>query len=220
MKKSHLLWIPAGGAVGFIASWVFGDLLRLPLDIYYLIYFFIVTTFLFFYVKRTNFDLRKWISNNLIWGIILGIIVGFLMLKNVLSRPATDQFTGFTLWWEILWRGVIYGLVDGILLFSFPWIVTWRAFKAKSKKIWGKVGIGAIAWLFTLLITTAYHLGYADFRSKKIIQPNIGSVITSVPTLFTANPIASPISHVFLHVTAVVHSPETDLFLPPHREED
>lgn len=37
------------------------------------------------------------------------------------------------------------------------------------------------------------------------------------PTLVTAKPIASPLGQVFLHVTAVVHSPETDLFLPPHR---
>lgn len=51
-----------------------------------------------------------------------------------------------------------------------------------------------------------------------IAQPNIGSTIGAVPTLLTANPVASPISHVFLHVTAVIHSPETDLFLPPHRD--
>jgi hypothetical protein len=30
-----------------------------------------------------------------------------------------------------------------------------------------------------------------------------------------ANPVGSVINHVFLHVAAVVHSPETDLFLPP-----
>jgi hypothetical protein len=38
----------------------------------------------------------------------------------------------------------------------------------------------------------------------------------SVPTLVTANPVASRVSHVFLHVTAVIHAPHTELFLPPH----
>jgi hypothetical protein len=50
------------------------------------------------------------------------------------------------------------------------------------------------------------------------MEPNIGSTIGAVPTLLSANPVASPLSHVFLHVTAVLHSPETDLFLPPHRD--
>jgi len=37
MNLSHLLWIPAGALVGFGASLVFGDLLTLPVDLYYLI---------------------------------------------------------------------------------------------------------------------------------------------------------------------------------------
>jgi hypothetical protein len=53
--------------------------------------------------------------------------------------------------------------------------------------------------------------------SGLIVKPNVGGTIMSVPTLVTANPIGSPLTHVFLHVAAVVHSPRTDLFLPPHR---
>jgi hypothetical protein len=49
--------------------------------------------------------------------------------------------------------------------------------------------------------------------------PNIGSTIGAVPTLLSGNPVASTISHVLMHVTSVLHSPESDLFLPPHRGE-
>ena len=38
----HLIWIALGALVGFGASFIFGDLLTLPLDLYYLIYFAIV----------------------------------------------------------------------------------------------------------------------------------------------------------------------------------
>jgi len=41
--------------------------------------------------------------------------------------------------------------------------------------------------------------------------------VWSVPTLVTLNPIGAPIAHAGLHVTAVWHSYETDVFLPPHR---
>ncbi len=30
----HLAWIPAGAATGFLAAFVFGDLLPLPVDLY------------------------------------------------------------------------------------------------------------------------------------------------------------------------------------------
>jgi hypothetical protein len=38
----------------------------------------------------------------------------------------------------------------------------------------------------------------------------------SVPTLATLNPIGAPIAHAGLHTSAVLHSYETDTFLPPH----
>jgi hypothetical protein len=37
-----------------------------------------------------------------------------------------------------------------------------------------------------------------------------------MPTLLTLNPIGAPIAHAGLHVAAVVHDYDTELFLPPH----
>jgi hypothetical protein len=98
-------------------------------------------------------------------------------------------------------------------------MVTWRAFDAERRPLGKKIALGFLAWLFILVLTTAYHLGYADFRSKKIIQPNIGNTIISIPTLVSANPIGSPITHAIMHMAAIIHSPKTELFLPPHRKE-
>jgi hypothetical protein len=120
--------------------------------------------------------------------------------------------------WLIFWRGLVYGGIDGLFLSSFPWIVTWRAFDVGKKPWSGKITAGFLAWLFILVVTTAYHLGYSDFRSRKIIQPNIGNTIISVPTLVSANPIGSPITHAIMHIAAIIHCPKTELFLPPHRE--
>ncbi len=217
-NPGHLKWIAFGVLVGFGASYIFGDLITLPLDLYYLIYFGIVISFLIFYTKKTQLNLKEWFSRRLVWGILLGLIFGALMVQNVLSRPATEKFTGPYLAWLIFWRGLVYGAIDALLLSAFPWIVTWRAFNVEKKPLRKKIAFGLLAWLFILVLTTAYHLGYSDFRSKKIIQPNIGNTIISIPTLVTANPIGSPIAHAIMHMTAVIHSPKTELFLPPHRE--
>jgi hypothetical protein len=194
-------------------------LIPLPLDLYYLIYFAIIITFFTIYIRKTQLNLRKWFSRRLLWGILLGLIFGALMVQNVLSRPQTEKFTGPYLTWLIFWRGLIYGAMDGFLLSVFPWMVTWRAFDVEKKPLGKKIAFGLLAWLFILVLTTAYHLGYSDFRSKKIIQPNIGNTIISAPTLISANPIASPITHAIMHIAAVIHSPKTELFLPPHRDQ-
>jgi hypothetical protein len=214
----HLVWIVLGALVGFGASFIFGDLMTLPLDLYYLIYFAIMIIFFTLYIRKTQLNLKEWFSRRLLWGIFLGLIFGAIMVLNVFSRPETEKFTGPYLAWLIFWRGLVYGAMDGLLLSAFPWIVTWRAFDVEKKPLGKKIALGVLAWLFILVFTTAYHLGYSDFRSKKIVQPNIGNTIMSVPTLISANPIGSPITHAMMHIAAVIHSPKTELFLPPHRD--
>jgi hypothetical protein len=217
-NSGHLKWIALGALVGFGSSFVFGDLLALPVDLYYLIYFGIILIFFSNYMRKTKLNIKEWFSKRMVWSLLLGLIFGALMVQNVLSRPETERFTGAYLVWLIFWRGLVYGVIDGLLLSSFPWIVTWRAFDVSGKPLGKKIAFGFLAWLFILVVTTAYHLGYSDFRSRKIIQPNIGNTIISVPTLVSANPIGSPITHAIMHTAAVIHSPKTELFLPPHRE--
>jgi hypothetical protein len=75
--------------------------------------------------------------------------------------------------------------------------------------------VGAVAMLASLAMTATYHLGYSDFRSSKV-RKLTGDLVWSVPTLATLNPVGAPIAHAGLHVAAVTHSYDTDLFLPPH----
>jgi hypothetical protein len=217
-NSGHLKWIVFGPLVGFGTSFIFGDLITLPVDLYYLIYFGIIISFFTIYIEKTQLNLKEWFSKRLFWGILLGLIFGALMVQNVLSRPETEKFTGPYLAWLIFWRGLIYGTIDGLLLSVFPWVVTWRAFNVEKKPLGKKIPFGLLAWLFILVFTTAYHLGYSDFWSKKVIQANIGNTIISIPTLVSANPIGSPITHAIMHIAAVIHSPKTELFLPPHRK--
>ena len=115
-NPGHLKWIVFGVLVGFGASFIFGDSITLPLDLYYLICFGIITTFFTIYIKKTQLNLKEWFFRRWVWGILLGLVFGALMVQNVLSRPATEKFTGPYLVWLTFWRGLIYGAVDGLLL--------------------------------------------------------------------------------------------------------
>lgn len=215
-NPGHLIWIAVAVLIGFVSSFVFGDLLTLPIDLYYLIYFGIMIAFFSTYIKKTQLNLKEWFLRRLGWGVVLGLVFGALMVQFVLKGPATERFTGAYLGWLVFWRGLVYGVIDGLLLSSFPWIVTWRAFNVEKRPLSKKMAFSFVAWLFILMVTTAYHLGYSDFRSKKVLQPNIGNIIISLPTLVSANPIGAPITHAIMHITAIIHCPKTELFLPPH----
>ena len=119
----------------------------------------------------------------------------------------------------IAWRGILYGVTDGLLLSVFPILVVFAAFAGTrlNSRFAGKVVIGIVALAASLAMTVIYHSGYSDFRSDKMAKPFTGDVIWSVPTLLTLNPIGAPIAHAGLHTSAVLHSYETDTFLPPHR---
>jgi hypothetical protein len=132
-----------------------------------------------------------------------------------IARPHGWTFVG-----AIVWRGIVYGTADGLLLSVFPILAVFSLFAAKPLRERSRkavAGIGALAPAVSLLFTAVYHLGYQDFRSGKVKSPLFGDVVWSTPTLLTLNPVGAPIAHVALHVTAVAHSYDTDLFLPPHR---
>jgi hypothetical protein len=118
----------------------------------------------------------------------------------------------------VAWRGVVYGLADGLLLSAFPILAVFAAFADRPllERLRGKIEVGAMALLASLALTAVYHAGYSDFRSSKLSKPITGDAIWSIPTLATLNPIGAPIAHVGLHVSAVLHSYNTDTFLPPH----
>jgi hypothetical protein len=135
------------------------------------------------------------------------------------ADDATPRPHGLDLVAAVAWRGILYGVTDGLLLSVFPILVVFAALSRSplNRGIGGRVLIGLAALIASLAMAAVYHAGYSDFRSDKIAKPITGDVVWSVPTLLTLNPIGAPIAHAGLHTSAVLHSYETETFLPPHR---
>ena len=210
--------VVGGFAVGFLVPFVFADLLDIKRDVYYGVYAVVAFGFFGLWAHRTDQSIRAMIARRWVLAIALGLVVAGVMAFIALQQDATSRPAGLTLAAALAWRGVVYGAADGLLLSSFPILAVFAAFAGTPLRSTrsGNVKIGALALLASVLMTIAYHAGYSDFRSGKIANPIAGDVIWSVPTLVTLNPIGAPIAHVGLHTTAVVHSYNTDLFLPPH----
>jgi hypothetical protein len=141
-----------------------------------------------------------------------------MALMVVRTEDRTDAPGTLGLAAAVLWRGVLYGATDGVLLSVFPILAVFGAFAGTRlrRRIPGLIAIGTLAMVASIGLTAVYHLGYSDFRSEKVRKPVAGDVIWSAPTLFTLSPLGAPIAHVGLHVSAVLHSYGTNTFLPPH----
>jgi hypothetical protein len=219
LRVQHVVWLGAGLAFGFLVSFVLADTLGLPRDLYYGIYAASVVVFFVAWARATEQSLGGMLRRRWRLALVLGLVgAGVMALVALRAEDATARPDGLELAAAVLWRGVVYGLADGLLLSVFPILVVFAAFAGtKLRERWaGKIAIGLAALVASLAMTASYHLGYSDFRSEKVGRAVSGDVIWSVPTLVTLNPVGAPIAHAGLHVTAVLNSYETDLFLPPH----
>jgi len=218
-RGRQVAWLGGGLVFGFLVSFVLADTLGLPRDLYYGIYAASVVALFVGWARTTGQSLRGMIRRRWKLALVLGLAgAGAMALVALNAEEATARPDGLELVGAVLWRGVVYGLADGLLLSAFPILVVFAAFAGtKLRERWaGKIAIGLAALVASLAMTASYHLGYSDFRSEKVGRAASGDVVWSMPTLLTLNPVGAPIAHAGLHVTAVLNSYETDLFLPPH----
>jgi hypothetical protein len=214
----HGAWFALGSAVAFLIPFVGISVLDLHHDLFYLVYFVATAVLLAAYVQTEHVDVRTIVRHAWPWSLGIGAVIGLAQLWNVLGDDATDRPSGAYFVFELLWRGVTYGIVDALLLSAFPGFVAYCILRGKVGGLVGKLRFTALALPLVLVITATYHLGYPQYREDGVRKPEIGNTMISVPMFATANPIGSVVAHATMHTTAVAHSYETDVFLPPQTE--
>jgi hypothetical protein len=206
-------------AVAFLVLFVIADQLGLQRDLYYALYAAAVVGLFVAWARDTDQSLRVMFARR--WRLAVGLGLGFAAISAFIATRAEDgsahpdgvEFIG-----ALVWRGIVYGAADGLLLSAFPILLVFAALRDSRlrRRAGGLLAVGVIAMIASLAMTAVYHAGYSDFRSDKLRKPVTGDLIWSVPTLATLNPIGAPIAHIGLHVGAVAHNYDTNLFLPPH----
>jgi hypothetical protein len=215
---AYLGWIVAAGLMGFAVSFVFAGIMRLPRSLYLIPYVGLSGLFLYAFIRWSGIPFGDLIRHHWVWGLVGGVLLALFTIKNVLSQPVSPTAKGFALVFDIFWLGVIYGLTDALLLSVLPVLATWQAFTVLEWTItWpGKILVGALAILASLLVTIAYHLGYPEYHGKGLFGPVIGNTTMTLGYLLTTNPIAAMLSHVAMHIAGVLHGPASVIQLPPH----
>lgn len=214
----YLGWVLAAGLLGLAISAVLSGRMRLSRRLFLVPYFVLTALFLYCFCRWNQLNVTSFLVRNWLWGMLAGAVVGVFLVRNVLSQPTSMRSTGVGLFFDVLWLGLGYGAMDALLLNVMPVVSVWSGFsKAGWTVAWsGRIAVGILALLASLLVTLLYHLGYPEFRNRRVALVLFGNILITSAYLVSTNPLGAVVSHVVMHVAAVFQGPERTIQLPPH----
>lgn len=213
-----LWWVIAASGIGFGISAVFAGGMKLSRHRFLIPYVSIAGIFIYYFTVLNEIDAAAILAHNWIWGILAGVLLSLYLVKTVRAQPANRQSEGAGFAFDLAWAGLVYGMVDALFLNIMPAVAVWIG---ASQFPWaatllGRIAVGFLALLASLLVTLTYHLGYPEFRNKRVGLVLLGNSLITLAFLLSGNPFGSLISHTVMHLAAVVQGPETTIQLPPH----
>jgi hypothetical protein len=212
----HAAWFALVCGVAFLIPYLGVSVLDLQHDVFYLLYFAVTVALVATYARVERVDVAEIFRRRRRWSLLVGaILAGFLIFNVFKTADPTARPQGAYFAFELLWRGVGYGMIDTLLLTIFPCFVAYELLHGRVAGLKGKVRLTAVTLPLVLVITATYHWGYPQYRQDGLSRPETGNVLISIPTFATANPIGSAVAHVSQHVTAVTHAYESRIFNPP-----
>jgi len=214
--KQSLTWLMLACLIGFLVPAIFSMGLRWERSLFLAPYVTIITLFLAVYFRKQPISLKKLLGP---WRVgIIGVAVATLFLMwKVQQSPPSAVPEGIQLVLTIVWVGVIYGAIDGLLLNVLPVLIVYRAWPLEANKSRQMIIIrGLLALTASIVVTVAYHLGYTEFHGISMLWVIVGNSIITSTYLLTDSPLSAIVTHVIMHIVAVLHGMETVLMLPPH----
>ncbi len=154
-----------------------------------------------------------------IWfgGLVGAAVISFFTVQTMLVQPASPPPQGLELGFDVVWLGIVYGAIDGLLLVVLPVFATLKAMEIKgwTKRWRGRIGGDALALAISLFVIAVYHLGYPELRGPEVVTIMLGVGVTALAYLITGNPLTPVHAHIAMHIAAVFHGLNTVAQLPP-----
>jgi hypothetical protein len=211
-------WILAAAAIGFAISAIGAQGLHLPRHWIVMALAISVTPLIAAYARSKRLDIAGMIRHHWVWALVRGVAMGLILVVLVLPDDPTAPPRGTELAFDVVWLGAVYGAAEALLVNVLPMMAAWQIFvhAGLTRTIRGKVA----AWLFTivanLLVTSAYNLGFPEFRGPEISGPVTSNFLIGVGFVMAPNPMISIVSHVVLHIASVLAGSDGPVNLPPH----
>ena len=133
--STHWAWLGGGFVVAFAVPFflgearsAFGIVFEVNRDLYYGVYALAVLSLFALWSRSTGYDLVAAMRRRWLLAVGLGFAAaGVMAVMVVRTDDATARPDGLELAGAVLWRGVVYGVTDGLLLSAFPILVVFAA---------------------------------------------------------------------------------------------
>ena len=209
-----LAWLTLIAVAGFLASWVLTDLFHVDRALYVGVLAVVAAGLTAAYLTWSDQGASFW-THDWAWGLLGALVTGAILAGGVSRIPMPAHTDHHVVAGEGAWEGFVYGAAEGLLLSVLPVIVVWQGFAgSRGTDGWRGVAAGVLALAASALVIVVHHLGYREFRNRRIVQALVACLVLSVGYLLTGSPIAAIGGHIVLHLAML----RRGLELPPHYE--
>jgi hypothetical protein len=215
----HLGWIVAAAALGWSVMTVFCRTLELRRDFFLVPHIGLSAALLTAYSRWSGASWRDLARERMGQGLVGAAAAGTFAVWAVLIQRPSPPPEGLDLAWSLLWLGGAYGAIDAGLISVLPVLATKRAlacFGLASSRPWCRALGGLAAVVASALVNLAYHGECRDLHGMAVLGPLFGNTVLTLAYVLTGNPLAPVLSHIAMHVAAVLHGIDTTSQLPPH----
>jgi len=177
----HWAWLGCGFALAFAVPFLLADVVEIRRDVFYGLYALAVAGLFALWSRSTDYDLAAAMKRHWLAALLLGLAsAGMLAGMVVRTEDATPRPQGFELVGAVAWRGILYGVTDGLLLSVFPILVVFAAFAGTrlDRTRLGKIAIGIVALAASLAhelrqpLAAVLHNAQAELRNLASAEPD------------------------------------------------
>src|SRR4051812_34916750 len=141
----HLAWFALICGVAFLMPYLGVSVLDLQHDLFYLLYFAVTIALVAGYLCAEQVDVAGVFRHDWRWSAGIGVVVAIVLVLNVVNtEESTSRPRGVYFVFELLWRGVGYGLIDTLLLTVFPCLVAYTLLRGRVGGLKGKLRFTAL----------------------------------------------------------------------------
>ncbi len=197
---------------------LFAGALRLPRRVFLVPHIALVATTTIVYARMNGISLLRMLRRRWKSGVAWAAVFAAVGLVKVFASPASEIAQGWQLAADVLWSGVAYGAADAVLLSVLPMVAVTRGFAAAglSKDLRGRVVMRAVAVIVALGVSVTFHAGFPGLADRDLAGAAFGTGVMATGYLASGSVLTPVLSHMVVHVGAVLHGPRTTALLPPH----
>ena len=139
-------------------------------DLYYGIYIGFVAVFFVLWAMTTEADLSlPWSASAGCCPSVSRSALRHFSRRSSSGKDATPRPDDIEPVAAVLWRGVAYGLADGLFLSAFPILAVFAVFEGTRlrKRFLGTIAVGLAALAASMAMTATYHAGYRNSAPRR-----------------------------------------------------